>query len=355
MPQSISSHAIPASALILDVRSMMSYEETHLAGSYSLSMPSILWRRFLKQVWRTGLLEEYMMGDAPALIVRFQSPMVVLYDEDCWDVAHLPVDNPLSYLSRYFLFEGCNVRILAGGIRAALAQGCASISKTKSIILDAFCEDVMAGPSHSHVDGTHLNFIHGFLAIGSQAQAHDVNLLKRERVTHVLNLTNLKLHDYVLSTLQWKNVELRDSLNENLLVHLQPLLEFIHTVRNQSHCRILVHCFAGISRSVAVTIAYLMWADHNSLATAMQIVQAHRACASPNLNFIGQLLLLGDALSSLDSLSIESPCCTSVLTAACRSATKRLGQYAMQTIAISKELQCSTTAFFPATSPVLAC
>jgi len=58
----------------------------------------------------------------------------------------------------------------------------------------------------------------------------------------------------------------------------------------QSGCGVLVHCLAGISRSVTVTVAYLMSTLSLSLEDAYELVKRHKPNIAPNLNFMGQLL-----------------------------------------------------------------
>ncbi|XP_069793383.1 dual specificity protein phosphatase 7-like isoform X3 [Narcine bancroftii] len=55
-------------------------------------------------------------------------------------------------------------------------------------------------------------------------------------------------------------------------------------------CGILVHCLAGISRSVTVTVAYLMQKLNLSLNDAYDFVKRKKSNISPNFNFMGQLL-----------------------------------------------------------------
>jgi protein-tyrosine phosphatase len=56
------------------------------------------------------------------------------------------------------------------------------------------------------------------------------------------------------------------------------------------NCGVLVHCLAGVSRSVTVTVAYLMQKLHLSLNDAYDLVKRKKANISPNFNFMGQLL-----------------------------------------------------------------
>lgn len=53
---------------------------------------------------------------------------------------------------------------------------------------------------------------------------------------------------------------------------------------------VLVHCMAGISRSVTITIAYLMKFHRMSTTRAYQYLKDMRPAISPNLNFMGQLI-----------------------------------------------------------------
>ena len=53
---------------------------------------------------------------------------------------------------------------------------------------------------------------------------------------------------------------------------------------------VLVHCLAGISRSVTVTTAYLMEHEHLSLNDAYDLVKRRKSDISPNFSFMGQLL-----------------------------------------------------------------
>lgn len=54
--------------------------------------------------------------------------------------------------------------------------------------------------------------------------------------------------------------------------------------------RVLVHCFAGISRSATICIAYLMLTENLSMHQALEFTRRLRPCVSPNFNFMGQLL-----------------------------------------------------------------
>ena len=75
------------------------------------------------------------------------------------------------------------------------------------------------------------------------------------------------------------------SSNNNLLFSLSSSDEGITQNRG-----VLIHCLAGVSRSVTVTIAYLISALNMTLNEAYDFVKQRKPSVNPNLNFMGQLL-----------------------------------------------------------------
>ena len=61
--------------------------------------------------------------------------------------------------------------------------------------------------------------------------------------------------------------------------------------------RVLVHCYAGISRSATISISYLMLKNNWSMHQAFEFCRERRPCVSPNFNFMGQLLSFQQELS----------------------------------------------------------
>lgn len=62
-----------------------------------------------------------------------------------------------------------------------------------------------------------------------------------------------------------------------------------HTVKKSG--RVLVHCTLGISRSITIIAAYIMWRWGFGAARALQFIKEKRNTASPNEGFIDQLLV----------------------------------------------------------------
>jgi dual specificity MAP kinase phosphatase len=52
---------------------------------------------------------------------------------------------------------------------------------------------------------------------------------------------------------------------------------------------VLVHCSQGVSRSVTLVVAYLMWKLGKSYYEVFEVVKAIRGVASPNIGFSCQV------------------------------------------------------------------
>ncbi|CAL0332852.1 unnamed protein product [Lupinus luteus] len=84
-------------------------------------------------------------------------------------------------------------------------------------------------------------------------------------------------------------VPIRDTENEDLLDYLEVCIDFIDQSRKEGS--VLVHCFAGVSRSAAVITAYLMRTEHLSLEDALESLRQSCEFVCPNDGFLEQLKL----------------------------------------------------------------
>ncbi|XP_010571588.1 PREDICTED: dual specificity protein phosphatase 22 isoform X1 [Haliaeetus leucocephalus] len=79
-----------------------------------------------------------------------------------------------------------------------------------------------------------------------------------------------------------------DSPSQNLTRHFRESIKFIHECRLTGEgC--LVHCLAGVSRSVTLVVAYIMTITDFGWEDALSVVRAARSCANPNMGFQRQL------------------------------------------------------------------
>lgn len=125
------------------------------------------------------------------------------------------------------------------------------------------------------------------LYLGSMMAEMNYRGLQAVKITHVLCVAS-GLRASHLGRLAYKQVPMADSEAQNLLTHLDSCFDFIDGTIAQGG-RVFVHCAAGVSRSAAVVIAYLMWKEHMPLKEALKFVRSRRGIVSPNPGFLCQL------------------------------------------------------------------
>lgn len=81
-----------------------------------------------------------------------------------------------------------------------------------------------------------------------------------------------------------------DLEGQNLMQYFERVSDFIDRHIKKEEGKVLVHCFAGISRSATICIAYLMCKHHLSLVAAYMVVRSARSQILPNKGFMKQLV-----------------------------------------------------------------
>jgi atypical dual specificity phosphatase len=86
----------------------------------------------------------------------------------------------------------------------------------------------------------------------------------------------------------YQRVLIQDSCDAPLHTHFESCFQFIQSGL-EAGGGVLVHCFAGRSRSATVVAAWLMCTHHLTMLEALAMVHAVRPQASPNAGFMRQL------------------------------------------------------------------
>ncbi|CAH8873409.1 unnamed protein product [Trichobilharzia szidati] len=144
--------------------------------------------------------------------------------------------------------------------------------------------------NNDDVLGASISQILPYLYLGNARDSQDVDLLRQLNVTHIINVTDtLPMPFKRLNRIQYLHIPASDTTDQNLRPAFDRAVQFIEKARKQNGI-VLVHCLAGVSRSVAVVIAYLLYSNRMlNVYKALEYVQARRSVAGPNLHFMGQL------------------------------------------------------------------
>ncbi|XP_037545299.1 dual specificity protein phosphatase 16 [Nematolebias whitei] len=107
-------------------------------------------------------------------------------------------------------------------------------------------------------------------------------------ISYVLNVSRCSPQPSFLPRSRYLRIPIDDSLWDNLLPWIPQALHFIDAAMS-SGASVLVHCAAGISRSPALAVAYIMYNLEMDMDHAYKFVKERRPSISPNFNFLGQL------------------------------------------------------------------
>lgn len=141
-----------------------------------------------------------------------------------------------------------------------------------------------------------------YLYLGCAKDSTNLDVLGKYGIKYILNVTpNLPNAFEHGGEFTYKQIPISDHWSQNLSQFFPEAISFIDEARSKK-CGVLVHCLAGISRSVTVTVAYLMQKMNLSLNDAYDFVKRKKSNISPNFNFMGQLL------DFERTLGLSSPC-----------------------------------------------
>ena len=137
----------------------------------------------------------------------------------------------------------------------------------------------------------HLSeIIPNFLYISSYNATKNKALLEKNKITHIINCAA----DFCENVFESENkytylsFYLKDHVLENIECIFYECIKFIENVKEKGG-RVLVHCIQGISRSVTLVMAYLIYKNKITYDKAFNIVQSKREISSPNFGFSIQL------------------------------------------------------------------
>ncbi|XP_023142474.1 probable dual specificity protein phosphatase DDB_G0281963 [Amphiprion ocellaris] len=119
-------------------------------------------------------------------------------------------------------------------------------------------------------------------------------------ISYVLSVSRCSPQPSFLPPSRYLRIPIDDSLWDNLLPWIPQAMHFIDAAMS-SGASVLVHCAAGISRSPALAVAYIMYSLEMDLDHAYRFVKERRPSISPNFNFLGQLQHFQGALSQKTS------------------------------------------------------
>ncbi|CAG9326136.1 unnamed protein product [Blepharisma stoltei] len=123
--------------------------------------------------------------------------------------------------------------------------------------------------------------------VGNSSAAKNINLLKENKITHILTcckeIDPIYPNDFI-----YKKLDITDTIDSEISVYFEEAIEFIDSAIDNKGS-ILVHCIMGQSRSTTIVIAYLMKKKGISAKKALAFLKQKHRDTMPNAGFINQL------------------------------------------------------------------
>lgn len=153
--------------------------------------------------------------------------------------------------------------------------------------------------NYAKIDSKLVEVIPG-LYIGSIGAALNKKELTERGVSHVLCVADGIRPPYP-EICEYRVIEISDSPGSDLLSHFEPCFEFIEKGRNSGG--VLVHCFAGKSRSATIIVGFLMVALGLGMGECLSLLRTARPVVCPNSGFAAQLRIFqkGSRIAELRS------------------------------------------------------
>ncbi|XP_053683243.1 dual specificity protein phosphatase Mpk3 [Sabethes cyaneus] len=312
--------------IILDCRSSNEFAESHIRTAVNFSIPSIMLRRFA--AGKIDITSTIKCRDLKERILScYKESTFVLYNNSNDVVINDPGynnqttnDTTINVLHRKLKQDGCRVVCLEGGyanfrqsfpewcedevINANLQSGCAATEQLMGLrslrISIPFSDSACSSSTESSDCESTTNYlaepvkvepveILTGLFLGNASHSEDIKSLKKYNIKYILNVTpdlpNVFERDGHIKYLQ---IPITDHWSQDLAGHFPNAIKFIDEARSKG-VGVLVHCLAGVSRSVTVTLAYIMFAQTLRLNDAFSLVRARKPDVSPNFHFMEQL------------------------------------------------------------------
>ncbi|CAB3402018.1 unnamed protein product [Caenorhabditis bovis] len=125
------------------------------------------------------------------------------------------------------------------------------------------------------------------LTFGSQDVAADLDILKNEKITHILNV-GTGIPNHFPNKFKYLKIDILDLPETQIADYFDDIFSWIDNARKENGI-VFAHCNAGISRSATIVCAYLMKTLKLKAHEAMEQCRKTRDIR-PNSGFMKQLV-----------------------------------------------------------------
>ncbi|XP_076448008.1 dual specificity protein phosphatase 7-like [Babylonia areolata] len=307
--------------LVVDCRTQAEFVRAHVRQAINISLPSLMQKRLKRGSLNVSSVIHN--NEAKERFSRCCKTHVVLLYDDCSSDLNANPSSVLSLLVKKLRQDGSKVAFLIGGFstfQQRFPEYCQSQESTDNSILGLCNLRISEDPASYPADGSGADPVENntphmspfpvkvlpYLYLGNAKNSADLTQLRKNGIHYILNVTpNVPNMFEDNGDFKYLQIPISDHWSQNLSSFFPDAIAFIDEARKRKQ-GVLVHCLAGISRSVTVTVAYLMSRQSMCLNEAYDFVKKCKPNISPNFTFMGQLLDFEKALHHQTSCSCSS-------------------------------------------------
>ena len=310
----------PQRLLILDTRTAEDFSRGCISGSVHMSLQGMFLRRLKNGSLKIESLLNVEEDKTKYTQARESGEVgVIVCDKSSSSLENLSPDSPASLLLNKVSKDCKQVAFLAGGYEQFFVHypdmcdraqpNTESLLKKRpsslilqlnnlSLSMNSNTNNSVASPMEVAVESDEEDSpsiippfqILPHLYLGCRKVATCLPGLRQCNVTRILNVTSsIPNHFQDMEGFIYEQIAVEDNLEVDMMQHLPRAFEFIEKAR-QCGEKVLVHCHAGMSRSVTIILAYLMKYYNHTMESAHEYVKQRKPDISPNFGFMGQLL-----------------------------------------------------------------
>lgn len=131
--------------------------------------------------------------------------------------------------------------------------------------------------------------------------ANNLNKLENLNIKGIISLGDLyeQAQYKVHKNIKYLHIYIDDNPGEPISDYFEEAISFIEKINGA----VLIHCYAGISRSTTITSVYLMKIMNINYKEALEIIQKARPFISPNSGFLKQIKKYSKMISKKQEIS----------------------------------------------------
>jgi protein-tyrosine phosphatase len=123
---------------------------------------------------------------------------------------------------------------------------------------------------------------------GALESAYNNDFISNNKITHIINCAKELSIKYPLGITGYR-IDLEDDNPEGASALIEAGAILLKKWLEDPKAVILVHCFAGMSRSVSVVAAYLVINKNYTVKRAIQFLESCRPCIRPFNGFLDEI------------------------------------------------------------------